>query len=182
MLILFWLTLFILILFPAVLDFLAWPYHDHEQFYEGLEDTRIHRFLMFIMFEFALIFTYIFGALICRWILNIGPITPMAFNRWIIEACYAPMIVEIVVYVLFRYPFIECPNVVSASFHAHFAWVIRLFLFLITRYAEFYPSARLNNVQFRTFHITCNTSTHNNSSDFQASEFSLYHFENLTSY
>jgi hypothetical protein len=131
---------------------------------------------MFIMFEFLLIFIYSFGALVWRWALNMDPITPMVFNRWLIEACYAPIITMIFLYLLCRYPFIECPKAVSVSFHAQFACIIRLFLFFITRYAKFYPSSRVKRWQVGTFYIACNMSTRRNISHYRPLQFSLYHF------
>ena len=166
-LILFLLTILILILHLYQLiicsyienDFIsAWRYRYHEQFNEGSLDARIHRWLMFILLELVLMFIYVSAALILRWTFNTGPITPMTFNRLIIEACYGPIIYEIFLYFWFRYLILRPDEIPGVAFHAQFACMIRLLLFLVTRYAEFHPSSRLNNVQARMFGSRCNFS------------------------
>jgi len=173
---LIWLAIIIVFTCPDQLLMFVCPYQYYEHFNEGSADTRVRRFLLFIILELALMSTYIFCALVLRWVFNIGPITPMVFNRWIIEACYGPIIIEILVYFIYRYPFIEESDIINESFHVQFACIIKLILFLIKRYLEFYPTSGFNNLQIRAFYDGCNISSRHNNSNFKFSVFPFYHF------
>jgi hypothetical protein len=170
------LSLLVLILYPFKFYASGWPYGYHERFNQGSTDDRIRRFLIFILLELASMFTYISVALALTWTLNISPITPMAFNRWIIEACYAPMIPEILLYFYMHYTFFEDNDIATVSFHVQFAFMIKLFLFMFMRYRELYPTSDLNNLETRIFHKMCNASTQNYTRDFKPLRFLFYHF------
>jgi hypothetical protein len=173
---LIWLAIIIVFICPDQLLMFVCPYQFYEYFNEGSADIPARRFLLFIIFELALMSTYIFCALFLRWVFNIGPITPMIFNRWIIEACYGPIIIEILVYFISRYPSIEETDIINESFHFQFACIIKLVLFLIKRYLEFYPTSEYNNVQIRSFYDGCKISSRNNNSNFKPLAFPFYHF------
>jgi hypothetical protein len=171
------LTMLVLIVYPKKLYDSAWPYGFHDEFGDGPINIRIRRIVLFILLEFTLIFTYIFAALVLRWILGIGSFTPLLFNCLIIEACYAPLIMEIVLYYVYRVLCYGEANVATVAFHAQFACMIRLLLFLFIRYAEFYPSSQLNTSKVRFFYFNCISSNcYATPSRFNHSELSLNHF------
>lgn len=122
-------------------------------------DIHLHRLIMFVLVELLSIFLYISAALILRWTFNIGPITPMTFNRLIIEGYYYPIIYEMSIGVWLSYLIHERHDIPNVRFHAEFAGFIRFFLFLVTRYAELNPSSSFNKFQVRSFKYVCNFST-----------------------
>jgi hypothetical protein len=176
------LSIFVMLIHPAKLFYSGWPFGYHEHFSEGPVTARIRRLLIFILIELALMITYIFAAFVVTWTLNLGPITRMTFNRWLIEACYAPMISEISIFILYRTIFFGSYVISTVAYHVQFACLLKLTLFLFTRYREFYTSSSLNGREIEIFHRICNRSTQNYTSDFKPLEFSYYHFWSFVSY
>ena len=169
------LMLGIIIWFPVMYES-PWPYRSHEQFNAGSTDARNRRFVLFILFELKLIFIYILSALVFRLIFNVGPINKMALNYSIIESVYVPIPIEIIVYLMLRYPPYRLANYVSMSFHAQLSCIFKSFLFLLMRYVEYSPFSRLADKRMSFFYQICHFATHPNVSNFQPEKFPLYYF------
>ena len=63
--------------------------------------TFIRNLIRIIMTEVKLTFIYIIAALISTYLLNIGSMTQMRLNRWLIEGFYAPMSIFYLVVFIF---------------------------------------------------------------------------------
>ncbi len=170
------LSILVMLIHPAKLFYSGWPFGYHEHFSQGPGIARIRRLLIFILIELALIITYIFAAFVVRWTLNLGPITRMTFNRWLIEACYAPMISEISIFILYRTIFFGSYVISTVAYHVQFACLLKLTLFFFIRYKEFYTSSSLYDREMEFFYRIRKESTQNYTSDFKPLEFSYYHF------
>lgn len=161
----------VFIILPACSDDL-FMFVQPFQYYVHCNDESVDsRFLLSILLELALMVVYIFCALIVRWTFNIGPVT----QWWLIETCYGPIITEIFVYLIYRYPCIEESDI-EESYHVKFPNIAKLILFLIKRYQEFYPSSNFNNMKIRAFYVRCDLPIRYNNSNLDFSKFPFYHF------
>jgi hypothetical protein len=159
------------LLYPFIWE-LMWRLYfiDHEQIDEEEEVyieednacTLARNFIRIFMTEVKLTFIYIIAALISTYTLNIGSMTQMRLNRWLIEACYAPMSIFILWYLHYVYHSGQHIYIYNSTCYTQFTSIIKLIIFVIVRYMEFYPSSSLNNRSVKLFYRFCNKTDENN--------------------
>ena len=109
------------------------------------------------MTEVKLTFFYVIAALVSTYTLNIGSITQMRLNRWLIEGFYAAMSIFMLWYLHYAYRSGEHLYIYHSTCYTQFTSIIKLIIFVI-----FYPSSGLNNRPIRLFYELCNKSNENN--------------------
>jgi hypothetical protein len=120
-----------------------------------LEDINRRNRLIFLKTETKIVVIYLLLASVCTWVFDIGPINSMRLTRWIIEAFFFPWIVSVTIMVDYF------DLVMGGSGHRNPSLITPgLFLFKFSqlvamRYAELFPSSRLNDLQTLLFYHFC---------------------------
>jgi hypothetical protein len=114
----------------------------------------------FIRNEIQLIFFYVSTAFLCKVLTDSSPIRSMTLTCWLIEAAFLPGTISLTVLGLYldaNTRFSDLLRDTDPKSKAILAYLIKVPLFVVMRYAEMYSSAEINDYKTIFFYLLCNT-------------------------